>query len=507
MEIHDFLNPYGSCGRLFNKKKRLSKNRRTYERQARQPRFQGKETEVASMPTRRRFLEVLTAASYSSVVAPAFALSPDCPAIPHGGKPFKAQQDTRPIVTRKPVSALSQAEIAQLRKAFAALRALPSSDPRSWIGQTNLHAAYCRQCSGITAQIHGSWNFLPWHRAFLYYHERILGSLVGDIEGFRLPYWEWEQTRTFPQPYIMPNNGANSLWDNQRNVFLLAGQTLPITDASVDRIAFLNGITDFTTFGGTRTIGGAMEIDPHNLMHVDSGRQEPPWTDMGNLASSARDPLFFAHHANVDKIWSRWNAWNPNPEEAAFHNLRWTFYDEHGEAVSISVRDVLAHATQLRYAYPPSSALLSKRRPLTARYPARLRCCAHSGSVLEAENHVREKVTTAARNGESVAIVLDRVAVPHGFSGTFDVIAYRNGRKKHFGNLVVADDGMRMHGNHRTALAFDASDVIADLLHKQAPMGIYALARYGGEPFVLSTQAAQLRVSETTPHRHALEAN
>ena len=29
-------------------------------------------------------------------------------------------------------------------------------------------------------QIHGSYSFFPWHRAYLYFHEKILGALLKD---------------------------------------------------------------------------------------------------------------------------------------------------------------------------------------------------------------------------------------------------------------------------------------------------------------------------------------
>jgi polyphenol oxidase len=451
------------------------------------------------MTTRRYFIRTLSAACCSSVAlpsrAPAFTQDPPnaCPTPPHGGAFFIPGQDRRPIGMRKPVSAYSQTEIADLRRAFAALRALPSKDPRSWTMQADLHASYCRQCTNATTQVHGSWSFLPWHRAFLYYYERILGSLIGKIDNFRLPYWDWENARTFPYPYVTPTGNRNPLWDAGRNAFLLAGVELPITDATARRTAFLDCIADFALYGGTATVGGAMEIDPHNVMHVDIGMQEPPWMDMGNFGFSARDPLFFAHHANVDKLWSHWSKRYENPEETSFRDLRWTFYDEHGRTVSISAGDVLAHEKHLRYSYAPSAIPISIQ-PLRISYPCRLRCCAHGGSILEAVDDVRERVIETARNTGEVAWVLPHFTVPNMFSGTFDVFAYRNGRKTHFANIVIADAGMLMRGNRQTTLAFDVGKVIENLLDVRNPAAIYALSRYGGAPFSFSAQAMQLRV-------------
>jgi len=417
-----------------------------------------------------------------------------CPPRPRGGAPFAAGQDARPIVARKPVSAYSQAEIARLRAAYAAMRALPQSDPRSWLTQADLHASYCRQCDNSTAQVHGSWSFLPWHRAFLYYHERILGSLTGEIAGFRLPLWEWERERFFPQAYAVPANAGNALWDAKRNAFMLSGSPLPESDATADRIALLDGIADFLTFGGGPATGGALEIDPHNVMHVDIGMQEPPWTDMGNLGSSARDPLFYAHHANIDKLWHRWNALGrSNPGDADFLTLRWTFYDEHGSPVSISAADVADHRQNLRYDYEKN--ISPTVAPLLATYACRLLCCARGGAVLGASDEVKARVLAAARRGGKVALVLPRFSIPNAYAGIFDIVAFGGGRKTHLGNLVFTDDAMRMREHRRTALVLDATDAIEGLLAGRPPAGLYAPARYGGDGFALEAQPAQLRVT------------
>ena len=80
------------------------------------------------------------------------------------------------------------------------MRSLPPSDPRSLIRQAWLHGYYCDPGqAGIN--VHNSWAFLPWHRAFLYYHEQILGSLIGKPH-FRLPYWDWDQNGKIPPCFI-----------------------------------------------------------------------------------------------------------------------------------------------------------------------------------------------------------------------------------------------------------------------------------------------------------------
>jgi hypothetical protein len=108
---------------------------------------------------------------------------------------------------------------------------------------------------------------------------------------------------------------------------------------------------DFTEFGGTATGSGIPEGAPHGSVHVDVDG------DMGFFETAAKDPVFYAHHSNVDKIWSDWNkgsSSHTNPTSSAFLNLSWNFYDENKVWRSITAAQVLNHENQLRYVYGPS---------------------------------------------------------------------------------------------------------------------------------------------------------
>jgi tyrosinase len=82
------------------------------------------------------------------------------------------------------------------------------------------------------------------------------------------------------------------------------------------------GLTSFFAFGSgpmDDQYFGALE-NIHNLIHNFSGGAnpyanlpgEPATGDMVNAGVTAFDPLFWAHHANVDRIWSVWQGLNPN---------------------------------------------------------------------------------------------------------------------------------------------------------------------------------------------------
>ncbi len=68
------------------------------------------------------------------------------------------------ILPRRPASTLTAAEIAQLKDAYKAMRALDTSDPndpREFLRQVNVHCWYC----GVGTQVHFTWQFFVWHRA------------------------------------------------------------------------------------------------------------------------------------------------------------------------------------------------------------------------------------------------------------------------------------------------------------------------------------------------------
>jgi hypothetical protein len=267
------------------------------------------------------------------------APAPPSPALSWG-------RDCRPIRPRRPASTLSSGGLQKLRDAYAAMRALDTSDPgdpRGFQQQANVHCWYC----GVGTDIHGSWQFFAWHRAYLYFHERILGKLVNDME-LRLPYWDWDDAshRKIPGGYTTPGAATNSLWNSTRGM----SPTDEVPDEDVGTVVMNAALSapDFATFGGTAGSSGIPEGAPHGLVHVDVGG------NMGFLSTAARDPIFYAHHANVDKLWSDWNkaaSTNVDPSDPAFLGLTWSFYDENKAWRSISAAEVLNHENQLRYTY------------------------------------------------------------------------------------------------------------------------------------------------------------
>jgi polyphenol oxidase len=255
------------------------------------------------------------------------------------------------IRERKRVSQLIPADITRLRLAYQKCRELAASDPsdpRGFLQQAQVHLCYC----GDSAEVHKSYFFLPWHRAFLYFHERILGKLIGDM-SFALPCWDWDDAANQQLPSIYTAAAANSLFDSKRAVNV--PPPIPPPWSTLTQNALRQRTPDaFLGASWIPALGtqGMIESSPHNPVHswVAGGAAE----DMGLTGTAARDPVFYAHHANVDRMWTKWlsqGGGRANHSVSDFLNETWEFFDENKVLVRIKSSDVLNHETQLRYRY------------------------------------------------------------------------------------------------------------------------------------------------------------
>jgi len=82
--------------------------------------------------------------------------------------------------------------------------------------------------------------------------------------------------------------------------------------------------------------------------------------DMTELGTAARDPLFFAHHANIDRLWQVWldAATTPphaNPSDDAWLEQAFVFYNGQRQWTQILVSQVLDSEATLRYRYQAPS--------------------------------------------------------------------------------------------------------------------------------------------------------
>src|SRR5207249_538665 len=113
----------------------------------------------------RAFLYMLAVAAG----AVAIAVLPSGPEQAEGGKKAPA------IRVRKNITSLNakSPEIVAFKKAIEKMKELNTKDPadaRGWAAQAKVHGTAAQ---GFLDCKHGSWQFFPWHRAYLFYFEEI----------------------------------------------------------------------------------------------------------------------------------------------------------------------------------------------------------------------------------------------------------------------------------------------------------------------------------------------
>lgn len=324
-----------------------------------------------------------------------------CMPTPYTGVPgirqfeFEAEQPWR---VRRPAHRLSKFELDRLERAYALLRALPDSDPRSLWNQKNLHCLYCDNALYYPGQkypleIHNGWYFLPWHRMFMYWHERIIAKVLND-STFALPFWAWDnqQDVTDPPGNVIPpqyTNPNSSLYDpirnncSQANPYIdldtrggvCSNKTASYMRTQNNRLIYSQIVVGAPTtslfygmpyyFGDWGGAGpGTFEDQPHGTVHawVGDPYAKPPLKtldDMGNFGRAAFDPIFYAHHANVDRVWYLWNhipsGARSFPQNPIFNNTQFTLYDENANLVKMNVSQVLdSNLLRYRYEYLPT---------------------------------------------------------------------------------------------------------------------------------------------------------
>ena len=186
--------------------------------------------------------------------------------------------------------------------------------------------------------IHGDGIFLPWHRWYILEMETILlqGQDAGLISGgcnntfVGIPYFDWHNLRSSqtPRKFINSHIFQDSLGDtavrDQGGGCIKSGalKNFQMTDGSncVQRYwkdqMFSEGRSKSLIF--TRELSKVLHLkNPFNYQY-DQFRESLEFGDglhgdvhrmvsgTMNTEAAANDPIFFTHHANVDKIWGDW---------------------------------------------------------------------------------------------------------------------------------------------------------------------------------------------------------
>lgn len=293
-------------------------------------------------------------------------------------------------------------------KAITDMQARPVNDPTSWRYQAAIHdyipandpnatpgehlpsdqKRFWRKCQ------HHSWFFLPWHRMYLACFEQIVAATVLKLGGpsdWALPYWNYSDSknpdaRKLPPAFrapTLPGGAPNPLRITQRAPDCNLGNE--IADAAEVDLSRCLSDPQFPAHphGGSVGFGGPeskfnhsqgrvgdVEQLPHNSMHGAVGGSDGY---MSAFETAALDPLFWLHHANIDRLWEVWRVRDPghvNPTGGVWATLNFEFHAGDGSIVKFAASDVVdTTAARLGYRYEDVAdplAAVKKAAPPTA---------------------------------------------------------------------------------------------------------------------------------------------
>lgn len=133
-------------------------------------------------------------------------------------------------------------------------------------------------------------HFLSWHRMYLFYFEETLRTLSKN-DDFMLPYWDSVRDARLPEVMWKDKTDANSLYLKYRGTAANKGEAVGVLDDEAIK-----------TSETLQELNAGLESMPHNNAHSFIGGA------MGDPRVAALDPIFWFHHANIDRLWWQWQA-------------------------------------------------------------------------------------------------------------------------------------------------------------------------------------------------------
>jgi tyrosinase len=192
------------------------------------------------------------------------------------------------MAVRKNQNQLDPAEWQALIGAMEGIHAFSGPSPRYMdFVKVHVRAMDMNDAGGMSWHVHSmngsdGFNFLSWHRRFLFDLEARLQQIDPNIA---LPYWDATTDRTIPQALADPD--LLHRWRIRRGVWDPSQLASPQEETDILQVPtfelFQSTLEDFIHGGVHMAVGG----------------------DMAGPASPT-DPLFFLHHANIDRLWAAW---------------------------------------------------------------------------------------------------------------------------------------------------------------------------------------------------------
>jgi hypothetical protein len=281
------------------------------------------------------------------------------------------------VPVRRDITRFAQ-DTARLAKFEAAIKEMQDrsvrdpTDPKGWLANARAHADSCSIGSDDPGQIHFCWWFLSWHRAYITVTERKIRALTGD-PSFAYPYWNWSSDRRIPQAFARAGSPLakairytpnRSVQDGEVDYFP-SDPTLKQLGVAALGTTFFEATSRSQinrSFGGIARPNAAgaygnnrLESTPHGPIHnYVGGVNGSEVGDMTDFETAARDPIFFAHHGNLDRLWETWRRdprrkmSEPNTNPFLSHAFVFNWID--GTPMRITVAETL-DTRRLGYVY------------------------------------------------------------------------------------------------------------------------------------------------------------
>lgn len=262
-------------------------------------------------------------------------------------------------------------------KGVAGMKAISGGDPKSWTFQWYTHwvrgdsdklnemanffgdadspAKDLANLMWSSCQPHGSgmnpYNFLPWHRACLLYFEEIV-RVVSGVDDFTLPYWDYTVDGVLPEEFRRPGDPFwGVLHVDERRPSVNSGTSIKSPAVNLNSLGNPSYYDRAVRQGFTNEVNGGI----HGAVHVNVGTQK----NMGSVDFAGRDPIFWLHHCNIDRLWAAWNnAGRANPTDADWTDIKHVFANKDGDRVEATNGGV-SSLSSVGYSYdslPPAPA-------------------------------------------------------------------------------------------------------------------------------------------------------
>jgi tyrosinase len=254
------------------------------------------------------------------------------------------------LKVRQNINRMSAAEVNRFRKAMKGL--MERSDNRGYQFFAGWHGVPLDLC------IHHEPMFLPWHRGYLYFFELALQEID---PGVTLPWWDWMTEPGVPEAFDTrkAEGRANPLYSasiepmgvrrqpgwpkkTRREPGGIQGPNAP---APPPLRSFRDWLMDATSYDEFQTRCWRLHDNIHVWVGGANGQMSDPlW--------AAFDPLFWSHHAMVDRLWRIWQHRHSGavPDHGLLQEPM-TF----GKRPSLLVREVL-DVKRLGYEYAAQAA-------------------------------------------------------------------------------------------------------------------------------------------------------